>query len=118
LVQPLISLTASNTSHYLGNYMSLRLIRTLCFGAFLAGLPAIIVSSIRGNNEGWVLTFGMITAIAAIILMAVTATTSTKRLDVFNEIELVRYRGRGEDVALHKGVGQNLMVLVELRKVQ
>ena len=66
--------------------MSLRLIRTLCFGAFLAGLPAIIVSSIRGNNEGWVLTFGMITAIAAIILIAVTATTSTKRIDVFNEI--------------------------------
>lgn len=70
--------------------MSLRLIRTLCFGAFLGGLPAIIVSSIRGNNEGWVLTFGMITAIAAIILMAVTATTSTKRLDVFSEIEAER----------------------------
>ena len=70
--------------------MSLRLIRTLCFGAFLTGLPAIIVSSIRGNNEGWVLTVGMITAIAAIILMAVTATTSTKRLDVFNEIEAER----------------------------
>jgi hypothetical protein len=70
--------------------MSLRLIRTLCFGAFLTGLPAIIVSSIRGNNEGWVLTFGMITAIAAIILMAVTATTSTKRIDVFNEIEAER----------------------------
>ncbi len=57
----------------------------MCFGAFLAGLPAIIVSSIRGNNEGWVLTFGMITAIAAIILMAVSATTSTKRIDAFNE---------------------------------
>ena len=70
--------------------MSLRLIRTLCFGAFLAGLPAIIVSSIRGNNEGWVLTFGMITAIAAIILIAVTATTSMKRIDVFNEIEAER----------------------------
>jgi hypothetical protein len=86
----LISLTASNTSLFLGNHMSLRLIRTLCFGAFLAGLPAIIVSSIRGNNEGWVLTFGMITAIAAIILIAVTATTSTKRIDVFNEIEAER----------------------------
>jgi hypothetical protein len=90
LVQLPTSLTALNTSLFLGNHMSLRLIRTLCFGAFLAGLPAIIVSSIRGNNEGWVLTFGMITAIAAIILMAVTATTSTKRIDVFNEIEAER----------------------------
>ena len=38
--------------------------------------------------------------------------------DVLVEIELVRYRGRGEDMALHKGVGYNLVVLVELRKVQ
>ncbi|MEI6199723.1 MAG: hypothetical protein WCP83_07290 [Actinomycetota bacterium] len=43
------------------------------------------MSSILGNNEGWVLTFGMITAVAAIILMAVSATTSTKRLDAFDE---------------------------------
>lgn len=38
--------------------------------------------------------------------------------DVLDELELVRYRGRGEDVTLHKGVGYNLVVLVELRKVQ
>ena len=37
--------------------------------------------------------------------------------DVLDEIELVRYHGRGEDMALHKGVGYNLVVLVELRKV-
>ena len=74
--------------------MSLRLIRTLCFGAFLAGLPAIIVSSIRGNNEGWVLTFGMITAVAAIILIAVSATTTTKRIDAFNEVEAERVEQR------------------------
>jgi len=70
--------------------VALKLIKIVCFGLFLAGIPAIIVSSIRGNNEGWVLTFGMITAIAAIILIAVTATTSTKRIDVFNEIEAER----------------------------
>ena len=74
--------------------MSLRLIRTLCFGAFLAGLPASIVSSIRGNNEGWVLTFGMITAVAAIILIAVSATTTTKRIDAFNEVEAERVEQR------------------------
>jgi hypothetical protein len=93
-VQPPISHTASNTSHFLGNPMSLRLIRTLCFGAFLAGLPAIILSSIRGNNEGWVLTFGMITAVAAIILIAVSATTTTKRIDAFNEVEAERVEQR------------------------
>ena len=74
--------------------MSLRIIRTMCFGLFLAGIPSLIISSIAGNNEGWVLTFGMITAIAAIILMAVTATTSSRRLDAFNEVAAERVEQR------------------------
>ncbi|MEY3265998.1 MAG: hypothetical protein ACOVK5_07970 [Ilumatobacteraceae bacterium] len=74
--------------------MSLRLIRSTCFALFLAGIPALIVSSIRGNNEGWVLTFGMITAIAAIILMAVSATTSTSKLDAFEEVAAERVEMR------------------------
>jgi hypothetical protein len=52
----------------------------------LAGIPAIIVSSIAGNNEGWVLTFGMITAVAALILIAVSSVTTTKRIDAFNDV--------------------------------
>lgn len=68
------------------NPVQLRLIKTTCFLLFLAGLPAIIVSSIRGNNEGWVLTFGMITAVAALILIAVSAVTSNKRIDAFSEV--------------------------------
>lgn len=66
--------------------MALRLIKFVCFGLFLAGIPAIIVSSIRGNNEGWVLTFGMITAVAALILIAVSSVTTTKRIDAFNDV--------------------------------
>jgi len=66
--------------------MSLKLIKLTCFGLFLAGLPSIIVSSIRGNNEGWVVTFGMITAVAALVLIAVSAVTSTRRIDAFNDV--------------------------------
>lgn len=66
--------------------MALRLIKFVCFGLFLAGIPAIIVSSIRGNNEGWVLTFGMITAVAALILIAVSSVTTTKGIDAFNDV--------------------------------
>jgi hypothetical protein len=66
--------------------VSLKLIKFTCFGLFLAGIPAIIVSSIRGNNEGWVLTFGMITAVAALILIAVSSVTSTRRIDAFNDV--------------------------------
>jgi hypothetical protein len=60
----------------------------------LSGIPALIVSSIRGNNEGWVLTFGMISAVAAIILMAVSAATSTKRLDAFDDVVAERVEQR------------------------
>ena len=74
--------------------MSLRLIRSTCFALFIGGIPALIVSSIRGNNEGWVLTFGMITAIAAIILMAVSATTTTNKLDAFEEVAAERVEMR------------------------
>jgi uncharacterized membrane protein len=66
--------------------VALRLIKIVCFGLFLSGIPAIIVSSIAGNNEGWVLTFGMVTAVAALILIAVSAVTTNKRIDAFNEV--------------------------------
>lgn len=66
--------------------MALRLIKIVCFGLFLAGIPAIIVSSINGNNEGWVLTFGMMTAVAALILIAVSSVTTNKRIDAFNDV--------------------------------
>ena len=74
--------------------MSLNLIKSACFALFLAGIPAIIVSSVRGNNEGWVLTFGMITAVAAIILIAVSSVTSTKRIDAFNDVLAERVEQR------------------------
>lgn len=74
--------------------MALRLIKIVCFGLFLAGIPAIIVSSIAGNNEGWVLTFGMITAVAALILIAVSSVTTNKRIDAFNDVLAERIEQR------------------------
>lgn len=74
--------------------MALKLIKIGCFGLFLMGIPAIIVSSIRGNNEGWVLTFGMITAVAALILIAVSSVTTNKRIDAFNEVLAERVEQR------------------------
>jgi len=75
-------------------HTSLRLIRVSCLVLMLSGVPALIVSSIRGNNEGWVLTFGMISAVAAIILMAVSAATSTQRLDAFDDVVAERVEQR------------------------
>ena len=75
-------------------HTSLRLIRVTCLTLMLSGIPALIVSSIRGNNEGWVLTFGMISAVAAIIFMAVSAATSTRRLDAFDDVVAERVEQR------------------------
>ena len=47
-------------------------------------------SSIAGNNEGFVLTFGSITAMAALILIAVSAVTNRDQIDVFEEADAER----------------------------
>ena len=74
--------------------MALKIIKVVCFIIFLSGIPALIVSSIRGNNEGWVVTFGMVTAIAALILIAVSAVTAKTRIDTFDEVIAERIEQR------------------------
>jgi hypothetical protein len=74
--------------------MALKIIKVFCFVIFLSGIPALIVSSIAGNNEGWVVTFGMVTAIAALILIAVSAVTAKTRIDTFDEVIAERIEQR------------------------
>ena len=62
-----------------------RFLRPVCAVIFVAGIAGIIVSSVNGNNAGWVLSIGMVTAVAAIILIAVTATSHRPRIDVFDD---------------------------------
>jgi hypothetical protein len=77
--------------------MALKIIKVICFVIFLGGIPALIVSSIAGNNEGWVVSFGMVTAIAALILIAVSAVSAKTRIDTFDEViaERIEQRVRG-----------------------
>lgn len=74
--------------------MAVRIVRITCFGLFLAGIPGLIVSSIAGNDEGWVLSIGLTTAVAALVLIAVSATTATRRLEVFDEVVAERVEMR------------------------
>ena len=74
--------------------MAVRIVRSVCFALFLAGIPGLIVSSIAGNNEGWVLSIGMTTAVAALVLIAVSATTATGRLEAFDEVVAERIETR------------------------
>ena len=74
--------------------MAIKFIKGICFAIFLSGIPALIISSIAGNNEGWVLTFGMVTAIAALILISVSAVTAKKRIDTFDDVIAERIEKR------------------------
>ena len=74
--------------------MSTRIIKIVCFSLFLAGIPGLIISSIAGNNEGWVLSIGMVTAVAALVLIAVSAVTASRRLDAFDDVIAERVEAR------------------------
>ena len=62
-----------------------RILRPLTAAVFVAGIAGIIVSSINGNNAGWVLTIGLVTAGFAVVLIAVTAASDRPRIDVFDD---------------------------------
>ena len=62
-----------------------RILRPVCAVIFVVGIAGIIVTSVNGNNAGWVLSIGMVTAIAALVLIAVTATSQRPRIDVFDD---------------------------------
>jgi len=50
-------------------------------------IAGLIISSIAGNNEGWVLSIGMCGAVAAIILIVVSLVTTTKRIPEFSDVQ-------------------------------
>ncbi|MFM7489288.1 MAG: hypothetical protein ACKO36_02980 [Actinomycetota bacterium] len=57
---------------------------------FVASIAGLIVSSIAGNNEGWVVTIGVVSAITAIVLIVSSAVVSSKRIPAFSEVEAER----------------------------
>jgi hypothetical protein len=52
---------------------------------WMAGTAGMVVSSIRGNNNGWVVTCGMATALASVVLLSVSAAIRHEPIDVFDE---------------------------------
>lgn len=74
--------------------MFVRVLRPVCGVIFVSGIAGIIVTSINGNNAGWVLTIGMVTAVAALVLIAVTAALPRPRIDVFDDVVAERIEQR------------------------
>lgn len=54
----------------------------------------MIVTSIAGNNVGWVNTIGVTTAVAALVLVIATVTSTTNRIEVFDEADAERLERR------------------------
>jgi hypothetical protein len=66
---------------------AVRTIRISCAVIFVLGIAGMIISSIAGNNVGVVTTIGVTTAIAALVLLIASVSSSPGRLDVFDEAD-------------------------------
>ena len=66
---------------------SVRFVRIACAITFVSCIAGLIVTSIAGNNEGWVLSIGMCGAAAAVILIVVSLVTANRRLPEFVEAD-------------------------------
>ena len=86
--------------------MAAKLIRVLCFGIFLAGVPGIIVTSIVSNNNGGIVTIGMCMVGAAIVLITMSATNTTKKIEVFNDVAAERIENRVQSL-VQAGADEN-----------
>jgi hypothetical protein len=50
--------------------MALRTLRLVVVVICAAGIVGMIVASVAGNNNGWVVTCGLVTAVSILVLMA------------------------------------------------
>lgn len=64
---------------------SLRVIRIACAATFVASIVGLIVSSIAGNNAGWVIPIGLVGVVAAIVLIVASLVTSTRSIPEFSD---------------------------------
>ena len=71
----------------MSNTRAVRVIRLLCIVCFVGGIASMIAASLADNNIGAVLTAGSISAIAAIVLLAVSTVATTQRSAEFDEAD-------------------------------
>jgi len=64
---------------------ALKRIRIICAVVFVCGIAGLIISSIAGNNVGVVTTIGLISSLAAIVLLTASTVANRQRIDAFND---------------------------------
>lgn len=65
---------------------ALKRIRVLCALIFVAGIGGIIATSIISNNNGGILAIGLVTSIAAVVLLTASTIATNKHIDAFDEV--------------------------------
>ena len=65
---------------------ALKRIRIVCAAVFIAGIGGIIATSIVSNNNGGIIGIGLVTSIAAIVLLTASTIATNKRIDAFDEV--------------------------------
>ena len=65
---------------------ALKRIRIVCAAVFIAGIGGIIATSIVSNNNGGIIGIGLVTSIAAIVLLTASTIVTNKRIDAFDEV--------------------------------
>ena len=71
----------------MSNAAAVRVIRAVGSVCFVGGIAGMIVASLADNNIGAVLTAGIISAIAAIVLLAVSTVVAQRRLAEFDDAD-------------------------------
>ena len=71
----------------MSNTRAVRVIRLVCVVCFVGGIASMIAASLADNNIGAVLTAGSISAIAAIVLLAVSTVVTTQRSVEFDDAD-------------------------------
>ena len=86
--------------------MTLKAFRIVCALVFVGGIVTMIVTSIVSNNMGVMITTGLVTAVAAIVLLAVTSAVQGRPLgSIADDIAAERVERRIGDLAA-KGVDE------------
>jgi hypothetical protein len=65
--------------------MTLKAFRLACAVVFVGGIVTMIVTSVVSNNMGVMVTTGLLTAMAAIVLLAVTAVSDGRPLGTIGD---------------------------------
>ena len=91
--------------------MDPRILRRLVLVVFVAGIAGMIVGSIADNN-GLAVTFGLLTAVAAICLMLVTSVTSHSESIPFDEARAEMMESRIQELVTSGADEQQVRELV------